>query len=124
VTGATETNRHDTFKTDSVSLETVHCLYEEIFASGGHAGYVVLFPFYRGVDVLEDLLDRVSDFCTYAVAWYQRDLYTVMGGRTRTHSFELFSLTVYIPPYFVGSWEIEPSISNVDGVKSRTVLFE
>ena len=46
--------RQDTLKTDSVSPETIHCLYG-IFASGRHARYVVLFPFYRGIDVLEDI---------------------------------------------------------------------
>jgi len=90
VTGATERERQDTFKTDSVSLEAIHCLYEEIFASGGHARYVVLFPFYRGVDVLEDLLDGVSDFCTYAVAWYQCDLHALIGGRKKKYSVVSF----------------------------------
>ena len=48
---------HGTFQTNSISLEAVHRLFEQIFAGGGHTGYIVLFPFYGCVDMLEDLLD-------------------------------------------------------------------
>lgn len=51
-----------TFETDTVALQAVHGLPEEVLSSGGHSGDIVLFPLNGSVDVFEDLLDGVGNF--------------------------------------------------------------
>jgi hypothetical protein len=63
-----------TLETDSVAFQTLHGLFEETLASRGEAGDIVLFPFNRGIDMLEDLLDRIGNFCTDTITRDQSDL--------------------------------------------------
>lgn len=56
-----------TLEPDLVALHALYSLLEEIFIGGRGAGDIVLLPLYRGVDMLEDLLDRVGDLSTDTV---------------------------------------------------------
>jgi hypothetical protein len=50
-------NERRTFEPNPVTLQALHGLLEESFTGGGHAGNIILFPFYGRVDILEDLFD-------------------------------------------------------------------
>ena len=63
-----------TLETDTVALQTVHGLSEEVLSSGGHSRDIVLFPLNGSVDVFEDLLDGVGNFSSDTVTWNQGDL--------------------------------------------------
>ena len=63
-----------TLETNPVAPQTLHSLLEENLALGGHARDVVLLPLNGGVDVLEDLLDRVGNFVTNTVTGDEGDL--------------------------------------------------
>lgn len=63
-----------TLETDFVALQTLHGLFEEALARGGESRYVILLPLDRSINMLEDLLDRVGDFCTNTIARNQSDL--------------------------------------------------
>ena len=58
-----------TLETDTVALQTVHGLPEEVLSSGGHSRDIVLFPLNGSVDVFEDLLDGVGNFSPNTVTW-------------------------------------------------------
>lgn len=72
-----------TLQADTVALETLHGLFEEVLACRGHAGDVVLFPFYGCVDIVEDFLDGVGDFSADAIAGYKRDLRGISDERIK-----------------------------------------
>lgn len=63
-----------TFQADAVALQTLHGLFEEILACRGHAGDIVLLPFDGCVNIVENLLDGVSDFSTDTITGDERDL--------------------------------------------------
>lgn len=63
-----------TFQADAVALQTLHGLFEEVLASRGHAGDIVLFPLDGCIDIVENLLDGVCDFGANAIAGNERDL--------------------------------------------------
>ena len=63
-----------TLETDTVALQTVHGLSEEVLSSGRHSGDIVLFPLNGSVDVFEDLLHGVGNFSSDTVTWNQGDL--------------------------------------------------
>lgn len=60
-------DRELTLEADSVALQTLQSLLEEILAIGGHTGNVVLFPVNGSIGILENLLDRVGNFFTDTV---------------------------------------------------------
>lgn len=60
-------NEH-TLQTNAVAFEALHGLVEERLARGGHSRDVVLFPFDGGIDMLEDLFDRVCDLRADTIA--------------------------------------------------------
>jgi hypothetical protein len=51
-----------TLEPNFVTLQALHSLLEESLTGGGHAGNIVLFPFYGRVDRLENLFDGICDF--------------------------------------------------------------
>ena len=63
-----------TLQADAVALQTLHRLIEKILASRGHAGDIVLFPFDRCVNIVENLLDGVGDLSANTIAGDERDL--------------------------------------------------
>lgn len=63
-----------TLESNFIALQTLHGLFEQALASGGEAGYVILFPFNRSVDMFENLLNRVGNFCTNSVSRDQCNL--------------------------------------------------
>ena len=63
-----------TLQADTVALQTLHRLIEKILASRGHAGDIVLFPFDRCVNIVENLLDGVGDLSANTIAGDERDL--------------------------------------------------
>lgn len=63
-----------TLQADAVALQTLHGLIEEILVCRGHAGDIVLFPFDRCVDIVENLLDGVGDLSANTIAGDERDL--------------------------------------------------
>jgi hypothetical protein len=64
-----------TFEPHSVAFQAVHGLLEKSLAGGRHSRDIILIPFNGSVDVLEDLLDRVRNFCADTVSRNERDLY-------------------------------------------------
>ena len=50
-------NERRTLEPDFVAVQTLHSLLEESLAGRGHAGYIILVPFYWSIDRLEYLLD-------------------------------------------------------------------
>lgn len=67
-------DRRRTLKPDAVPLQTLEGLLEHGLAAGSLARDVILFPFNGSVDVLEDLLDRVGDFCTNTITGDESNL--------------------------------------------------
>lgn len=63
-----------TLQTDTVTLETVHSLLEQVLAGRRHSRDVVLVPFNGSVDSLEDLLDGVGDLCADTITGDKRYL--------------------------------------------------
>lgn len=63
-----------TLEADAIALQTVHSLSEEVLPSGRHSRDIVLVPLNGSVDVFENLLDGVGNFCSNTVAWNQGDL--------------------------------------------------
>lgn len=63
-----------TLETDTVALQAVHGLSEEVLPGGRHSGDIILLPLNWGIDVFEDLLDRVGNFSSDTVPRNQRDL--------------------------------------------------
>lgn len=63
-----------TLQAYAIALEALHSLLEERLARRGHSGHIILLPFNRGIDIFEDLLDRVCDFCTYTITGNERHL--------------------------------------------------
>ena len=63
-----------TLQADTGALETLHGLLEEVFACGGHARDIVLFPFDGSIDIIKNLFDRVGDFGANTIAGDERDL--------------------------------------------------
>lgn len=57
-----------TLESDLVALHTLNSLLKEVFVGGRGTGDIVLLPLYRGIDVLEDLLDRVGDLSADTVS--------------------------------------------------------
>lgn len=92
-------NERRTLEPNFVTLQALHSLLEESFTRGGHARNIVLFPFYGRVDRLEDLFDRFCDFLANTIT---RDKGHLRRMRSRDGRLEAI-LTVYTPPYLVGS---------------------
>lgn len=63
-----------TLEADTVALQAVHGLSEEILSSSRHAGDIVLFPFNGSIDMFKYLLDGVSNFSSDTVTRNQCDL--------------------------------------------------
>ena len=63
-----------TFETDTIALQAVHGLSEEVLSGGGHSRDIVLFPLNRSIYMFKDLLDRVGNFGSNTVTWNQGDL--------------------------------------------------
>jgi len=63
-----------TLETNTIALQAIHGLSEEVLSGSGHSRDVVLFPLNGSVDVLEDLLDRVGNFSSDTITWNQGDL--------------------------------------------------
>lgn len=63
-----------TFETDTVALQAVHGLTEEVLSGGRHSGDIVLLPLNGSIDMFENLLDGVGNFSSDTVARNQRDL--------------------------------------------------
>jgi hypothetical protein len=97
-------NERRTFESNFVTLQALHSLLEESLTGRGHAGDVILIPFYWSIDRLEYLFDRLSDFLTNTVARDEGDLRWYFRS---THQGNLHArLTVYTPPYLVGSCKL------------------
>jgi hypothetical protein len=94
-------NERRTLEPNPVTLQALHGLLEESFTGGGHAGNIILFPFYRRVDRLEDLFDRFCDFLTNPITRNKGHLNIMRSRDLRMEAV----LTVYTPPYLVGSWK-------------------
>jgi hypothetical protein len=88
-----------TLESNFITLQALHGLLEKSFTGGRHARDIILFPFYRRVDRLEDFFDRFCDFLTNSIARNKGHL-NIM--RSRDRGMEAV-LTVYTPPYLVGS---------------------
>lgn len=63
-----------TLESDTVTLQALKSLLEDGLATGSLARDVILFPLNGSVDVLEDLLDGVGDFCTNTITGNECDL--------------------------------------------------
>ena len=72
----TRQNERDelTLQTNTVALQAVHGLSEEVLSGSGHSRDVVLFPLNGSVNVFEDLFDGVGNFSPDTVTWNQGDL--------------------------------------------------
>jgi len=68
------TNERRTLEPDFVALQALHSLLEESLTGGGHAGDIILVPFYWSIDRLEYLFDRFSDLLANTVAGDEGDL--------------------------------------------------
>ena len=94
-------NERRTLETNFVTLQALHSLLEESFTGRGHAGNIVLFPFYGRVDRLEDFFDGFCDFLANTITRDESHLSIMRSREMRTVAV----LTVYTPPYLVGSWK-------------------
>ena len=94
-------NERHTLEPNPVTLQALHGLFEECFTGGGHARNIILFPFYRRVDILEYLFDRLCDFLTNPITRNKSHLNIMRSRDLRMVAV----LTVYTPPYLVGSWK-------------------
>ena len=90
-----------TLEPNFVTLQALHGLLEKRFTGGGHARNIILFPFNGRIDRLEDLFDRVCDFFTNSITRDKGDLNIMRNWGRRMEAV----LTVYTPPYLVGSWK-------------------
>ena len=63
-----------TLETNTVTLQAIHGLSEEVLSSSRHSGDIVLFPLNGSVDVFEDLLYGVGNFSSDTITWNQGDL--------------------------------------------------
>lgn len=88
-----------TLETNSVALQAVHGLLEKSLSGGGHTRDVVLVPLNGGIDVLEDLLDRICNFCADSVSGDEGNLLLVI--RACSEQSIRYIRTVYTPPYLV-----------------------
>lgn len=68
--GETFETQDITFQADFVSLHALDCLLEKAFVSSRGTRDVVLLPFDRCIDVLENFLDGVRNFGADTVAGY------------------------------------------------------
>jgi hypothetical protein len=96
-----------TLEPNFVALQALHSLLEESFTRGGHARNIILVPFYGSVDRFEYLFDGFGDFLTNAIAgneghlrWRSR----LVNRIEKKSGYE--GLTVYTPPYLVGSYKL------------------
>ena len=67
-------NERRTLEPNFVALQALHSLLEESLTGGGHAGDVILVPFYWSVNRLEYLFNGFSDFQANTVARDEGDL--------------------------------------------------
>jgi len=80
-------NERRTLEPNFVALQALHSLLEESLTRGGHAGDIILVPFYWSIDRLEYLFDRFSDLLANTVARDEGDLRwgpRLMNRRTNT----------------------------------------
>ena len=94
-------NQRLTLEPNPVTLQALHGLFEESFTGRGHARNIILFPFYRRVDRLEYFFDRFCDFLTNPITRNKSHLNIMRSRDLRMEAV----LTVYTPPYLVGSWK-------------------
>ena len=71
-----------TLEADFVALHALDGLFEETLASRGDTRDVILLPLNGGIDMLEDLLDRVCDFGANTISGNKcYGIYTAVLGR-------------------------------------------
>jgi hypothetical protein len=64
----------NTLEANFVALQTVHSLDKEGLACRGHSREVILLPLNGSINVFEDFLHRICDFCTDTISWDEGNL--------------------------------------------------
>ena len=66
----------NTLEANFIALQTVHGSDEESLACccRGHSRNVILLPLNGGINVFENFLHRVCDFCTNTISWDEGNL--------------------------------------------------
>jgi hypothetical protein len=69
-----------TLKTDTITLQALHCLIEQGLAFIRHSGDIELLPFNGCINMFKDFLHRVRDFFSNTVARNECDLMSILSG--------------------------------------------
>jgi len=123
-----------TLETDTVALQAVHGLSEEILPCRRHSGDIVLFPFNGSIDVFKDLLNGVGNFSSNTVTRNQGNLCHIEssllhwkvtqivahGINTPVLGRKLHATSKSVPRWFEVSGEVYPlCYSRETGSKGR-----
>lgn len=93
MTGRVDWGVENALESNTVSCQALESLLEDGLSTGSLARDVVLFPLNGSVDVLEDLLDGVGDFCTNTITGDECDSVdsAVLGWQSLGNSGETSS---------------------------------